>query len=192
MISCDADQEPMLQVNIEGKPITLMLDTGASFSCLNPRYASHLPCLEIYKDSRILGGNSATSYDAPVSISLKDTEIRIPILVSEHTPVNLLGRDAICKLKMQIWCTPDGIYVDDKAIRQMNVSTLQQTQEPCANIYWLGELKEDVERTISKWGRYIREQLCEPSLPKTEFHCTMKYDETKTLNLKKWLENTKD
>ncbi len=31
MISCDADQEPMLQVNIEGKPITLMLDTGASF-----------------------------------------------------------------------------------------------------------------------------------------------------------------
>ncbi len=129
---------------------------------------------------------------APVSISLKDTEIRIPILVSEHTPVNLLGRDAICKLKMQIWCTPDGIYVDDKAIRQMNVSTLQQTQEPCANIYWLGELKEDVEKTISKWGRYMREQLCEPSLPKTEFHCTMKYDENKDSELeKRWLENTK-
>ncbi len=122
---------------------------------------------------------------APVSISLKDTEIRIPILVSEHTPVNLLGRDAICKLKMQIWCTPDGIYVDDKAIRQMNVSTLQQTQEPCANIYWLGELKEDVEKTISKWGRYIREQLCEPSLTKTEFHCTMKYDENKDSELEK-------
>ncbi len=68
-----------------------------------------------------------------MSISLKDTEIRIPILVSEHTPVNLLGTDAICKLKMQIWCTPDGIYVDDRAIRQINVSTLQQTQEPCAN-----------------------------------------------------------
>ncbi len=129
---------------------------------------------------------------APVSISLKDIEIRIPILVSEHTSVNLLGRDAICKLKMQIWCTPDGIYVDDRAIRQMNVSTLQQTQEPCANIYWLGELKEDVEKTISKWGRYIREQLCEPSLPKTEFHCTMKYDENKDSELeKRWLENTK-
>ncbi len=83
-------------------------------------------------------------------------------------------------------------FVDDKAIRQMNVSTLQQTQEPCANIYWLGELKEDVEKTISKWGRYIREQLCEPSLPKTEFHCTMKYDENKDSELeKRWLENTK-
>ncbi len=66
MISCDADQEPMLQVNIEGKSITLMLDTGASFSCLNPRYASHLPMSGKYiKDSRILGGNSATSYDGP-------------------------------------------------------------------------------------------------------------------------------
>ncbi len=65
MISCDADQEPMLQVNIEGKPITLMLDTGASFVfkskiCLAPPHV-----WKIYKDSRILGGNSATSYDGP-------------------------------------------------------------------------------------------------------------------------------
>ncbi len=94
---------------------------------------------------------------APVSISLKDTEIRIPILVSEHTPVNLLGRDAICKLKMQIWCTPDGIYVDDKAIRQMNVSTLQQTQEPCANVsgYVCNHGSPSGERdTASPRGRY--------------------------------------
>ncbi len=53
------------------------------------------------------------------------------------------------------------------------------------NIYWLGELKEDVEKTISKWGRYIREHLYEPSLPKTEFHCTMKYDENKDSELEK-------
>ncbi len=193
MISCDADQEPMLQVNIEGKPITLMLDTGASYSCLNPRYASHLPMSGKYiKTVGFSGVTQLLPMTAPVSITLKDTEIRIPVLVSEHTPVNLLGRDAICKLKMQVWCTPDGIYVDDRAIRQMNVSTLQQTQEPCANIYWLGELKEDVEKTISKWGRYIREQLCEPSLPKTEFHCTMKYDENKDPELEnRWLENTK-
>ncbi len=122
---------------------------------------------------------------APVSISLKDTEIRIPILVSEYTPVNLLGRDAICKLKMQIWCTPDGIYVGDKAIRQINVSTLQQTQEPCANIYWLGELKEEVERTISKWGRYIREQFVSQAYQKLNFIAQWSMMRTKTLNLKK-------
>ncbi len=43
MISYDADQEPMLHVKIEGKLISMMLDTGACFSCLNPSYASHLP-----------------------------------------------------------------------------------------------------------------------------------------------------
>ncbi len=49
-----------------------------------------------------------------------------------------------------------------------------------------------MEKTICKWGRYIREQLCEPSLPKTEFHCTMKYDENKDSELeKRWLRNTK-
>uniref|UniRef100_A0A672MX06 ribonuclease H n=1 Tax=Sinocyclocheilus grahami TaxID=75366 RepID=A0A672MX06_SINGR len=59
-------------------------------------------------------------------------------------------------------------------------------------MYWLGDLKEDVEKTISKWGRYIREQLCEPSLPKTEFHCTMKYDESKNPDFeKRWLKDTK-
>ncbi|KAL1268405.1 hypothetical protein QQF64_033768 [Cirrhinus molitorella] len=43
MITRDADQEPMLQVKTEGKPISLLLDTGATFLCLNPTYASHLP-----------------------------------------------------------------------------------------------------------------------------------------------------
>ncbi|XP_016102534.1 uncharacterized protein [Sinocyclocheilus grahami] len=183
----------MLQANIEGKPISLMLDTGATYSCLNPRYASHLPMSGKYiKTVGFSGTTQLLPMTAPVSISLKNTEIRIPILVSEHTPVNLLGRDAICKLKMQIWCTPEGIYIDDRAMRQMNVSTSQQAQEPCANMYWLGDLKEDVEKTISKWGRYIREQLCEPSLPKTEFHCTMKYDESKNPDFeKKWLKDTK-
>jgi hypothetical protein len=74
----------------------------------------------------------------------------------------------------------------------MNLTELHQTQEPCANIYWLGDLKEDVGKTLSKWGRYIREQLCEPSLPKTEFHCTMKYDESKDPDFeKRWLKDTK-
>ncbi len=96
---------------------------------------------------------------------------------------------------MQIWCTPEGIYVADRAIRQIHVSTLQQTEETCANIYWLGDLKcrKDVEKTISKWGRYIMEQLCEPRLPKTEFHCTMKYDESKDPDFeKRWLKNTRE
>lgn len=44
-------------------------------------------------------------------IQLQST-FTLPILVSDQAPVNLLGRDALCKLKLQIWCTPQGVYVD--------------------------------------------------------------------------------
>lgn len=58
MISYDADQEPMLQVNIEGKPITLMLETWGQFFMFKSKICFAPPHVwKIYKDSRILGDN---------------------------------------------------------------------------------------------------------------------------------------
>ncbi len=48
---------------------------------------------------------------APVCLQTKNTSITMPILVSNQTPVNLLGRDALCKMGLQIWCSPDGEFI---------------------------------------------------------------------------------
>ncbi len=42
-LTTKADQEPILQIEIEGKTTPMMVDTGAVYTCVNSNYASHLP-----------------------------------------------------------------------------------------------------------------------------------------------------
>lgn len=66
---------------------------------------------------------------APVWLTANNQTVRIPILISEGTPVNLLGRNALCKLGLQIWCTPDGVFVNKQgAAQQMAVVTAPQQE----------------------------------------------------------------
>ncbi len=43
ILTTKADQEPILQIDLEGKTIPMMVDTGAVYTCVNSNYASHLP-----------------------------------------------------------------------------------------------------------------------------------------------------
>ncbi len=83
----------------------------------------------------------------------------MPILVSNQTPVNLLGRDALCKLcpegvyielGLQIWCSSEGVYIDT-----IGIETQMMVVESKANVYWIGHIQPDVSQTIHKWGKFI-------------------------------------
>lgn len=111
------------------------------------------------------------SMPAPVCIQAKNKSVTIPVLVSNQTPVNVLGRDALRKLGLQIWCSPEGVYTDLQGIgKQMMV------YEPKANVYWMGQIENDVGQVINTWGKFIEAHISEAQLPKSEFHCTMIYD----------------
>lgn len=113
MLTAEADQEPMLQVQIENRDVPMKVDTGATYTCVNPNYASNLPLSGKYtKTVGFSGQMKLNPRTAPVRLTVKENSITLPILVSEQTPVNLLGRDALSKLGIQNWCSPQGIYVD--------------------------------------------------------------------------------
>ncbi len=78
---------------------------------------------------------------APVCLQTKNKSVTKPILVSNQTPVNLLGRYALCKLGLQIWCPPEGVYIDTIGIE--------------IYFYWIGHTQPDVRQTIHKWGKFI-------------------------------------
>ncbi len=99
----------------------------------------------------------------------------MPILVSNQTPVNLLGRDVLCKLGLQIWCSPEGVSIDTEIGIEMQIMVV----EPKANVYWIGHTQPDVRQTIHKWGKFIEAQIPEAHLQKSEFYCTMIYDSEK-------------
>ncbi len=104
----------------------------------------------------------------------------MPILVSNQTPVNLLGRDALCKIGLQIWCSPDGVYIDT-----MGIVTQMMVLEPKANVYWIGQIESDVRKTINKWGKFSEAQIPEAQLQRSELHCAMIYDLERDEKIKK-------
>ncbi len=189
MLTTNANQEPMLQVKIEGKSTSMLVDTGAVHTCVNSNYASHLPMSgKFIKTIGFSGQMQLIPMTAPVCLQTKNKSVTIPILVSNQTPVNLFGRDALCKLGLQIWCSPDGVYIDMQGLETQMIII----SEPTANVYCIGQIEEDVRQIVDEWGKFIEAQIHEARLPKTEFHCTMIYDPEKdTEKEKNWQEKTK-
>lgn len=118
---------------------------------------------------------------AQVCIQLNDKSVTMPILISSETPVNLLGRDALCKLGLKIWCFLEGVYVDGEGVETQMLVT-----EAKANVFWIGQLDDGVQQVIDKWGRFIEAQIPEARLPDLEFHCTMMYDRDRNTNLESY------
>ncbi len=73
----------------------MMVDTGAVYTCVNSNYASHL--LLSGKFAKTIGFSGQMQL-IPLTAQTKNKSVTMPILVSNQTPVNLLGRDALCKL----------------------------------------------------------------------------------------------
>ncbi len=144
----------------------MMVDTGAVYTCVNSNYASHVPLSgKCAKTIGFSGQMQLIPLTAPVCLQTKNKSVTMPILVSNQTPVNLLGRDAICKLGLQIWCSPEGVYIDT-----IGIETQIMVVEPKVNVYWIGHIQPDVRQTIHKWGKFIEAQIPEAQLPKSEFH----------------------
>ncbi len=93
---------------------------------------------KIRKDNRILGTNAANPNDSSSVSTNEKKSTTMPILVSNQTPVNLLGRDALCKMGLHIWCSPDGVYIDT-----MGIETQMMVLELKANVYWIGQMGEE-------------------------------------------------
>nr|XP_054587273.1 uncharacterized protein LOC129152946 [Nothobranchius furzeri] len=167
----------------------MLVDTGATYSCIKSNYATHLPMSEkSVKTTGFSGAKQINPLTAPVRLAVDDSEIVIPILISDQTPVNLLGRDALCKLKTKIWCTPEGIYVDSSGI---NFQMTAQTKH--AKVYWLGDINKPVSEMFQQWEKFIEAQIPEATVPFSDYHCTMTYDPScSRIFEEKWDKETKD
>ncbi|XP_034146454.1 uncharacterized protein LOC117593909 [Esox lucius] len=172
-LTSQADEEPMLQVRINDRGTPMMVDTGVTYTCVSPNYASHLPKSGKYAKTKGFSGQTQLiPMTAPVKVTTSGRSIEIPILISEHTPVNLLDRGALCRLGLQIQCSPDGIIIDNLGIK----TQLSIHQAPLANVYWIGNIENAVREVTCKWGLYIEAQLPQARQPALAYHCPLKYD----------------
>ncbi|CAI5797312.1 XP_028568777.1uncharacterized protein LOC114588027 [Podarcis lilfordi] len=100
--------DPICTIEIDGHPYRCLLDTGATYSTLT---SSHL---EPGSETKKVMGLDGIPRTCPLS---QPAKVTLGPLLAEHTflltssPVNLLGRDLLCKLNATIKCSEDGIYL---------------------------------------------------------------------------------
>ncbi len=100
------------------------------------KFKLYLTCPLVWKKQRQLDSrDKCSSFLQQLQCVYKKQNIYItmPILESNQTPVNLLGRDALFKLGLHIWCSPEGVYIGT-----IGIKTQMMAVEPKANVYWIG------------------------------------------------------
>ena len=164
MITNGPEQEPIIHVNIEGKMIPMMIDTGATCTCIRKEYASHLPLSGQY--IQIVGFSGKTMLNPttkPVTVIIC---AKLEIVVCKNSPVNLLGRDAILALGLKLNCKEGGIDLQ-------GIYHMRSTEPKIANVYWLGDIATQIKDQVwNSWEKYVEAQIPQATNPEFDLHCT--------------------
>lgn len=167
------EQDPTIWVKVNGHPLKMMVDSGATFTCIQPKDAKHLPMSGHHvRTIGFEGIRQLIPSTQPVELHYKNQKATLPILVSEHTPIGLLGRDALCKLNCTIKCTPDGCHVEvpNDYYHQLSMATNESSM-----VYWIGNLSEDLMEPARMWEKFIFANMPGAKLPEYPPHCTLQY-----------------
>lgn len=92
MLMVEADEEHMLWVQIEGKRVPMLVDTGTTHTCESKTYHAPPHVEQICWDSRIFGTEAVNLNEGSSENNHRNenAEILIPILFSKQTHVNLM------------------------------------------------------------------------------------------------------
>uniref|UniRef100_K7EW91 ribonuclease H n=1 Tax=Pelodiscus sinensis TaxID=13735 RepID=K7EW91_PELSI len=84
---------------------------------------------------------------------------RSAFLLSASSPVNILGRDILCKLGCTIYCTPDGVFLNVPDENTNQVLATLQTEEPAQQGLPLSNDLVDLLSQVPSylWSKHVNE-----------------------------------
>ncbi|XP_061127087.1 uncharacterized protein LOC133146985 [Syngnathus typhle] len=167
-----------------------MVDSGAAFTCVRPEDAIHLPMSgHFVRTIGFEGIKQLIPSTRPVKLCWKDRTINIPVLVSDRTPIALLGRDALCRLNCTIKCSPDGCVVEVPHETCHKVLMQSKLGESMPTVYWIGDISNDLLKPFRKWERFIYANTYGAKVPEYPYHCTLQYTKDSTqAQAEEWLQ----
>uniref|UniRef100_A0A8C5FFP4 ribonuclease H n=1 Tax=Gadus morhua TaxID=8049 RepID=A0A8C5FFP4_GADMO len=102
-----------------------LVDSGATVSAIN-KTGILQESNQTLKTVGIAGIAMSETISKPVPTIVSHVPLEQKFLISPSSPVNLMGRDMLCKLNAVIFCTPDGLFMripDDKLIQASQLLT---------------------------------------------------------------------
>ncbi|XP_077352255.1 uncharacterized protein LOC144001641 [Festucalex cinctus] len=175
--------EPTVPVVIEGSEHDFMVDTGATYSCVGSSGLKLPLSGSSIKTIGFSGKTQLIPLTQPIPMLVSGRKVVAPLLISDQTAINLLGRDILCALNANIMCTPDGIWVELPPKDSLPATTLMPLQAPrekqhYATVYSLLLAKTAPLLSDWKlWTEWIQKLLPHASKPSMPEHCTLFFDE---------------
>ena len=125
-------------MDINGKTVPFLVDTGATVSSVRSEDMD----LPLSGKEILTVGISGVPHQTPLSAPAIITSAIHPfttkhsLLLTSGSPVNLLGRDLLCKMNCKIHCTPKGIFLEVPHEHQFDVHLMLQQAHCETEFLW--------------------------------------------------------
>jgi len=142
-------------MTIEGHTMVLLADSGATFSSVRHPFPPSSKAVNVVGVS---GSPEQQLFSKPLQVKWQDYQVQHPFLLAPNCPVNLLGRDLMCKLRMSIFLSPDGIQVSTRVPKStpmppIRMLFLSHAALPAIQqVYWLRLLNHGL--TPQRYSRF--------------------------------------
>ncbi len=117
-ISSNPQDDPFLPVNVNGRTVEILIDSGATLSTVKSNEHVCTATNNFVTTVGVSGVPQKEPLSKCTNITVDGNNVTHSFLISETSPINLMGRDLLCKLHASIHCTPDGLFLslpDEKA-----------------------------------------------------------------------------
>ncbi|XP_027139064.1 uncharacterized protein LOC113746658 [Larimichthys crocea] len=119
-----------MPVQVNGNTVEILVDSGATISTVKTAEHVCTPTSNFITTVGVSGVPIAEPLSQRTKITVEGSEVMHSFLISDKSPINLMGRDLLCKLHATIQCTPDGLFLtlpDEKAA--LAFQFLQSTED---------------------------------------------------------------
>ena len=174
--------EPKLTLKIEGREIPFLVDTEATKSALRK---SDFPNAPLSRERVKVVGMSGVAMPIPLSEQLRvevgPQSAQHAFLMATDTPINLLGRDLLCKLNCTVKCTPEGVYLDIP--HESHITMLNLLQESTENLVYrwtvidceafnhLQVYVSNLKRSVPELYDWVSQHHMDTDRVQTRLHC---------------------
>ena len=139
-VSVSPDEAPVLDLLVNGENIKFLVDTGASLSVIRREEIPDAPLSN--KSINTIGASGEPCLEpvtCPLAVAHGDIKVEHTFLSSTVCPVNLMGRDLLCRFGVKLDCSSDGIFMSCPTLGLYNLSVSKG--EP-TNYYYNWDLSD--------------------------------------------------